>query len=656
MTTFINLSYLFLKTMQLRTIIRKIEGYDKKADFDLIRKAYQFAKKHHGTQRRSSGELFIQHPLSVAYILAEHKLGATTISAALLHDVVEDTEVIKEDIVSEFGEEIANIIEGVTKITKLREMSFEEYTAETVRKVILASIRDVRVIFIKLADKLHNMRTVGVFRQEKCERIAREVLNIYAPIAYKLGIASIKWELEDLAFKYLEPEVYKDLKRKLQQSQKEREIQIEKVKKTLREQLKGESIEADISGRPKHLYSIYKKMLRKDKPFSDIYDIAGIRIIVKYPKECYEVMGVVHSLWTPIPKEFDDYIATPKSNRYQSLHMVVIGPDKKPVEIQVRTQDMHQVAEDGIAAHWRYKGVAGDKKFDEKLNWMKQVMEWQKESENATEFMEMLHVDFFEREIFTFTPKGRVIELPTGATVLGFAYAVHSDVGDRTIAGKINGHFAPLRTTLKNGDKVEIVTAKNQRPSRSWLKIARTSRAQSRIKKYLRAVQNIPVKTIKQTGDVKKELEAWIIDVEGIINPEILIAKCCSPLPGEEIVGYATSNGKVTIHKHACSQLKKIKLGSRKKKVNVEWTANIGSLVEIKVDALNRVGLFAEILNTLVALHTTIKSANAQPRGQDNVECSFTMETTGLEHLQNIIERIKRIKNVKKVYVGNLLN
>ncbi|MBT4417248.1 bifunctional (p)ppGpp synthetase/guanosine-3',5'-bis(diphosphate) 3'-pyrophosphohydrolase [archaeon] len=642
--------------MQIKIVLKKIESYNKDADFDLVKKAYLFAKKHHGSQKRRSGELFIQHPLNVAYILAEHRLGPTTIAAALLHDVIEDTDVDKKEIVNEFGQEIANIIDGVTKITKLRKMSFEEYKAETVRKVILASTKDLRVIFIKLADKLHNMRTVGCFRQEKCERIAREVLDVYAPIAYKLGIASIKWELEDLAFKYLEPEIYRDLNKKLRKSQKQRDVEVVHIEEVLKKEMNDHKIKSRISGRSKHLYSIYKKMLRKDKPFSDIYDIVGLRIITESVKDCYEIMGIIHGLWTPVPKEFDDYIAMPKSNMYQSLHIVVIGPDKKPVEIQIRTKDMHRVAEDGVAAHWRYKGVHGDDKFDKKLSWMKQVMEWQQESKDAKEFMEMLHIDFFESEIFTFTPRGRVIELPKGATILDFAYAVHSDVGDKTIAAKVNGHFVPVRTMLKNGDKVEIITAKNQHPSRSWLKIARTSRAQSRIKKHLRSIQDIPVKTIRSDQSVKKELEAWIIEVDGILNPEIIVAKCCSPLPGEDITGYATSNGKVTIHKKKCGTLKKIKVGSRKKEAKVRWTNKIGSVVEIKVEAVNRTGLFAEILNTLVSLNTQIKSTSAHAIGKESVECTFAMETTGIEHLQDIIKRIKRIKDVKKVYVGNLVH
>jgi GTP diphosphokinase / guanosine-3',5'-bis(diphosphate) 3'-diphosphatase len=641
--------------MRIDTLIRKIKEYNDKPDTELIKKAYYFAKKHHGAQRRVSGELFIQHPLNVAYILAEHKMDCVTISSALLHDVVEDTDVTKKDIVTEFSKEIADIIEGVTKITKLREMSFEEYRAETVRKVILASTRDIRVIFIKLADKVHNMRTLSCFREEKCQRIAKEVMNIYAPIAYKLGIASIKWELEDLAFRYIEPEIYIDLENKVHQSQKLRQMEVDAIGNVLTKELEEHSIKGRVTGRPKHLYSIYKKMIKKDKPFEEIYDVLGLRIITEKVRDCYEIMGIVHGLWTPVPKEFDDYIAMPKSNMYQSLHLVVLGPNGKPVEIQIRTEEMHRIAEDGIAAHWKYKGVAGDRKFDEKLNWMKQVLEWQNDSEDAKEFMEMLNVDFFEDEIFTFTPRGRVIELPKGASVLDFAYMVHSDIGDKTIAAKINSKFVPLRTLLKNGDMIEIITSKNQKPSRDWLKIVRTSKAQSRIKKFIRSVEDIPVKSFGRVIEGKKELEEWIIDVQGVINPDINVAKCCSPLPGDKILGYSSPNGKVIIHKKNCKRLEKVKMGVRKKKVKVMWTDNIGSVIEIKVDALNRTGLFAEILNSLVAINVAIKSANAKSTGDETVECSFSLETAGLEHLQDLITRIKNIKDVKKVFIGSMV-
>ncbi len=639
--------------MRIDTLIRKVKEYDK-PDEELIKKAYYYAKKHHGAQRRVSGELFIQHPLNVAYILAQHRMDSVTISAALLHDVVEDTDISRENIIEEFGKDIADIIDGVTKITKLREMSFEEYRAETVRKVILASTRDIRVIFIKLADKVHNMRTLSCFREEKCQRIAKEVMNIYAPIAYKLGIASIKWELEDLAFRYLEPEIYMDLENKVKKSQKMRQMEVDAIKNVLTKELEEHNLKGRVTGRPKHLYSIYKKMIKKDKPFEEIYDVLGLRIITEKVRDCYEIMGLVHGLWMPVPKEFDDYIAMPKSNMYQSLHLVVVGPNGRPIEIQIRTEEMHHIAEDGIAAHWKYKGVSGDNKFDEKLNWMKQVLEWQNESKDAKEFMEMLNVDFFEDEIFTFTPKGRVIELPKGASVLDFAYAVHSDIGDKTIAGKINSKFVPLRTLLKNGDMIEIITSKNQKPSRDWLKIVRTSKAQSRIKKFIRSVEDIPVKSFGRVIEGKKELEEWIIDVEGVVNPDITVAKCCLPTPGEEIVGFASANGKVIVHNKECKRLAKVKIGVRKKKVKVRWTDNIGSIVEIKVDAVNRTGLFAEILNSLVAIQVTIKSANAKSTGDNTVECCFTFETAGLEHLQSLIKRVENIKDVKKVFIGSM--
>src|SRR3989344_3788419 len=496
--------------MQFSDLIKKLKAYEKKPDFPLIKRAYAFAEKAHEGQRRATGEAYIEHPLHVACILADLKLDDVTIAAALLHDVVEDTEFTQKDITNEFGKEIAQIVEGMTKIKTLKNLSREDYHAETIRKVILASIKDIRIILIKLADRLHNMRTIHVFREEKRQRIARDALEIYAPIAHKLGIASIKWELEDLAFEQLHPGIYTEIKNKIQQSQKEREKEIVKLIQNIEQEMKGAKIPWDISGRSKHIYSVYRKMQKKHKTFEEIYDLLALRIITDNVRHCYELLGIIHNVWTPIPKEFDDYIATPKSNFYQSLHTVVIGPTKRPIEIQIRTQEMHDIAEQGIAAHWKYKGHASEGNFDQKLKWMMEVNELQKDSEDAKEFLKMLHIDFFEDEIFTFTPKGKVIELPKSAGILDFAYAVHSDLGDKCIAAKVNGLFVPLRATLKNGDLVEIITAKNQHPSRDWLKIVKTSKAASKIKRYISVTQNIPVRRARKEEEAKKELEAWI--------------------------------------------------------------------------------------------------------------------------------------------------
>ena len=637
--------------MQLSDLIQRLRSYEKKPDITLVKRAYAFAEKAHAGQKRATGEEYIKHPLSVACILADLRLDDVTIAAALLHDVVEDTEFTQKDIIDHFGKEIAQIVEGMTKIKTLKKLSTEDYHAETIRKVILASIKDIRIILIKLADRLHNMRTIGVFREEKRQRIARDALDIYAPIAHKLGIASIKSELEDLSFQQLHPEIYTDIKNKIQQSQKEGDKEIKKIILVLEKELQGTKIRVDISGRSKHIYSIYKKMQKKLISFEELYDLVALRIITDNVRHCYELLGIIHNLWTPIPKEFDDYIATPKSNFYQSLHTVVIGPTKRPIEIQIRTQEMHDIAEQGIAAHWKYKGHGNDGEFDQKFKWMMEVNDLQKGSSDAKEFLKMLHIDFFEDEIFTFTPKGKVIELPKGAGVLDFAYSVHSDLGNTCIAAKINGLFVPLRATLKNGDMVEVITAKNQHPSRDWLKIVKTSKAASKIKHFISLTQAVPAQNFKREEETKKELEQWIIAVDSMNRPDILLSKCCKALPGDRITGLSRSASKVTIHKIGCTALQK---KEKDKRVTAHWVDTIGNIVELKVDAENRTGLFVEILNTLIALSSPIKHAHAKPLGDSFVECSFQLETSGLEHLQDVIKRIRRIHGVRNVFIGNI--
>ena len=612
--------------MNIDVLIKKIKEYNPVTDEVLIRKAYEYAERKHKGQKRESGEDYIHHPLNVAYILAGMNLDDDTIAAALLHDVLEDTGATIEELNKLFGVTIANLVDGVTKITELKKKNFEEYHAESIRKVIMASARDIRVILIKLADKLHNMRTLDSFREEKRKRIAKEIIDIYAPIAYKLGIASIKWELEDLSFKHLEPEIYKELEHKIARSMKEREKEIEKIRFVLEKTLEEHKLKGvKVFGRPKHIYSIYRKMQKKNKSFEEIYDLTALRIITHTVKECYEAIGIIHSTWKPIPNQFDDYIAMPKSNMYQSLHTAVIGPTGHPVEIQLRTEEMDKVAEEGVAAHWKYKGVKGDSEFDQKLSWLRQMLDWQKGSKDYKEFMEMLSIDFFEDEIFTFTPKGMVVPLPKGATVLDFAYAIHSNIGDRSSGAKVNGKFVPLRTVLKNGDQIDIITSKTQRPSRDWLKIVTTSKASSKIKQYIRQNESIPVKKLGTVIEGRKGIVDWIIDVEGLKKPKIRLAQCCSPIPGESIVGYSTRSERVIIHKSGCGTILKESATAGKKRVNAEWIDSEGALVEIKVDAVNRVGLFAEILNSIVSMQTQMKSAGAKPLNNIMVECWFTM-------------------------------
>lgn len=641
--------------MNIETLIKKVKEYNPDSNEKLIKEAYEYAEKKHKGQKRESGEDYITHPLNVAYILAELKLDDDTIAAALLHDVLEDTGSTLEELKKLFGPAIPSLVDGVTKITELKKKNFEEYHAESIRKVIMASAKDIRVIFIKLADKLHNMRTLNTFREEKRKRIAKEVMDVYAPIAYKLGLANLKSELEDLSFKYLETEVYKELEQKIAKSMKQREKEIERVRIALEKILKDNGINSlKIFGRPKHIYSIYKKMQKKNKTFEEIYDLAALRIITQTVKDCYEIIGIIHNTWKPIPNQFDDYIAIPKSNLYQSLHTAVIGPTGQPVEIQVRTDDMDSIAEEGIAAHWKYKGVKGDAKFDQKLSWLRQMLDWQKESKDYKEFMEMLQVDFFEDEIFTFTPKGMVVSLPKGSTILDFAYAIHSNIGDKATGAKVNGKFVPLRTMLKNGDQIEIITSKTQKPSRDWLKIVKTPKASSKIKQFISQHELIPVKRAGGVIEEKRDLAQWIIDVEGLKKPKIKIAQCCNPIPGESIIGYSTKSERVIIHRAGCGAILKKSATAGKKRVNAEWLDSEGTIIEIRVDAINRVGLFAEILNSIISLQTQMKSASAKPVTPTTVECRFTMESRGLQHLQSIITRIQNIQDVKKVYIGSM--
>lgn len=639
--------------MLISVLLDTIKKNNPKANTDLIKKAYEFAEKHHEGQLRESGEPYIQHPLHVAYILAELNLDEASIAAALLHDVVEDTKVPLSEIKKQFGEEIAGIVDGVTKITNMQMPDRETRGAENIRKVIMASARDIRVIFVKLADKLHNMRTLSSLREERRKRFAMEAMDVYAPIAYKLGLHSIKTELEDRAFEQIEPMVFKDIKEQLNKSMRQREKEIGRIKSVLIKELEKNNLEyAGVFGRPKHMYSIYKKMQKKGCCFENVYDQIALRVIVKTVKQCYEIIGIVHNLWKPIPEEFDDYIAMPKPNMYQSLHTAVMI-EGQPVEIQIRTGEMDKIAEGGIAAHWKYKGVQGDMKFDSKLDWLKQILQWQKGMRDSKEFMEMLHVDIFEDEIYAFTPRGDVISLPKGACIVDFAYAVHSTVGDRCVGGKVNGKFVPLRTELKNGDQIEILTSNAQKPSREWLKFVVTSKAKTKIRQKIKEIGGIPAKAPSHAVEQKRELEECIVSIEGVSMPKLKIAKCCRPLPGDPIEAIVTKSGRTMVHKSGCHNLKKY-VKSRKARKKASWIDVSGAIVEVKVEAYNRTGLFAEILNSLVSIQTQIKSAGAKPIHNDLVECSFTIESKGLQHMQDVVKRIKRIRDIKQVYIGEI--
>jgi len=458
------------------------------ADLTMLRAAFDFAEQAHRGQVRITGEPYISHPLAAGQILADLGIDPVAVAAAILHDVPEDTDNTLQDVEEKFGTEVAQLVDGVTKLSKFSTHTHEQQQAENIRKMFLAMADDIRVVLIKLADRLHNMRTLYALPSEKQERIARQTLEIYAPLAERLGIWSVKWELEDLAFKTLQPVAYKDLARMLDTRRKGRESFIHRAIETLRPTLKAAGIEAELSGRPKHLYSIHKKMQRKSADIGEIYDVYAIRILVDEIKDCYAALGVVHSLWRPIPNQFDDYIAVPKPNLYQSLHTAVIALDGQPLEIQIRTHTMHAVSEVGIAAHWRYKeGSRADREYDAKLAWLRQVMDWQRDVSDATEFVEGVKLDVFQDQVFVFTPKGEVKDLPAGATPLDFAYRIHTDVGHRCIGAKVNNRLVPLDYKLKNGDIVEIVTTKGDHgPSRDWMNLVRTSHAREKIRQWFK--------------------------------------------------------------------------------------------------------------------------------------------------------------------------
>ena len=464
-----------------------IRGAEERLDLELLALAFQYAREKHAGQKRRSGEDYITHCVEVAKILSEIHLDTVSVAASLLHDVVEDTGTPVEEIRREFGDEIAVIVDGLTKISRVELSSLAQRQVENYRKLLLSMARDARTILVKLADRLHNMRTLGHLPERKRQRIALETREIYAPLAHRLGMARVKWELEDLAFKFLEPEGYRELADKIAATRTEREEHIRRMVGPLSEELEGAGVEAEVTGRAKHLWSIYRKMQKRDKPFEEIYDVLAVRVIVDSVRECYHALGVIHNEWTPVTERFHDYIATPKSNLYRSLHTTIFGPGGRLYEIQIRTEEMHRTAEYGIAAHWRYKeGVRDADEVDEKLLWFRQVLEWQKDTREPEEFMEFLRIDLFQDEIFVFTPAGDVKQLPKGATPIDFAYAVHTEVGHQCAGAQVNGQIAPLSRELENGDTVKILTDDSRTPSRDWLGFVQTSRARHRIRQWIR--------------------------------------------------------------------------------------------------------------------------------------------------------------------------
>jgi guanosine-3',5'-bis(diphosphate) 3'-pyrophosphohydrolase len=703
----------------LATILEEVQKHRPNANVQLIERAHEAAVAAHEGQLRGSGEPYVTHPVAVAHYLATLQMDPETIAAALLHDVPEDTDITVAELEKRFGREVATLVDGVTKLSKFGSArSMEEQQAENIRKMFLAMAEDVRVVIIKLADRLHNMRTLQYLPEDKQQRIARQTMEIYAPLAHRLGMWQIKWELEDLAFKYLESDRYRQLVDMLADRRRVRESFVNKSIGILRKELGKVNIKADISGRPKHLYSIAKKMERKGAEFAEIYDLHAIRVLVDDVKDCYAALGVVHSLWRPIPGQFDDYIAMPKANMYQSLHTAVIGPEAKPLEVQIRTRTMHDVAEAGIAAHWRYKeGSRNDRRYDEKLAWVRQLMDWQREVSDPTEFVEGLKLDLFQDQVFVFTPKGDVKDLPRDATPLDFAYRIHTDVGHRTIGAKVNNRLVPLDYKLRNGDIVEVVTTKAAHgPSRDWLNIVRTSHAKEKIRAWFkhqqrdeniaqgrelldRELRRLAHETLSSIDAAKltdlaqkyryKELEDFYaaigygavspssvvskleihddvaimlpeeappaapstsgVKVKGVGDLLVRFAKCCSPIPGDEITGYVTRGKGVTVHRSNCPSV----LSERdiERLIDVEWeTASQQTYpITVRIDALDRPGLLNEITNVVAEHKVNIVAASVAVNADATATITATFTVTSLQQLAKILTRIERLRDITSV-------
>lgn len=638
-------------------------------------------------------------------------VDAVTIASALLHDVVEDTRISIEEIEKRFGQEIATLVDGVTKLSKLTGLSGEERQAENLRKMFLAMAKDVRVIFIKLADRLHNMRTLSYLPPDRQKIISKETLDIFAPLAHRLGMWRIKWELEDLSFKYLEPEKYREISRLVAKTRKEREEHIQEAISIIKSNLDSLGIKADIQGRPKHLYSIYMKMQRDNLTFDQIYDLLGIRVIVESTKDCYTVLGVIHSLWKPIPGRFKDYIAVPKSNMYQSLHTTVIGPRGEPLEIQIRTYEMHRIAEYGIAAHWKYKEGRTDQDFDIKLSWLRQLLEWQKDMQDAKEFVEQVKVDLFEDEVFVFTPKGDVVSLPKGSTPVDFAYRIHTEIGNRCVGAKVNGRIVPLDYKLNSGEIVEILTSKSATPSLDWLSFVATTSARNRIRQYFKRLQreenivrgretlekelkriqgDLPdkmkeldwaplleafdlkdpeelflavgngeitpqqiIQVLQKSGKEEKVLslpkreESTGVYVDGADNLLIRLARCCSPLPGDEIIGYISQGRGITVHRKECANVKNL---PKEKLIEVRWHAdNIHKFnARIDVYARDRVGLLKDVLTEISNLGSNVYDARAVVKN-GRVNIYIVLDVQNIHHCDAILRAIRGVKDVISV-------
>src|SRR5215470_15539381 len=713
--------------IRFEEILDKVQTYNPQTDEDLLRRAYVFSAREHKGQARRSGEPYLVHPLNVASILADLKADDLAIVVGLLHDVLEDTLTTKESIAKQFGTKVADLVDGLTKISKFSYVSREEEQAETFRKMILAMVSDLRVVLVKLADRLHNMRTLQYLPEAKRQEIARETMDIYAPIANRLGMGVVKSELEDLAFLYLEPSEYARVQREVDRNLKGAEKTIEQIRGELEKGLSDAGIAGEVVGRRKHYYSIWDKVRRRGVDLAQLYDVLAFRIVVGEARDCYAALGLVHQRWRPVPGRIKDYIAMPKPNFYQSLHTSVMSDKAQPFEVQIRTREMDLIAERGIAAHWKYKeGKLAPQQDDARLQWLRQLVEWQSDVSDPRQFMSSLKVDLYPDEVYTFTPKGEVFAFPRGATTVDFAYRVHTDVGHRCAGARVNGRLVPLKTTLSSGDIVEILTAPNQTPSRDWLSFVATSRARHKIRQFIHTQEKQQAvelgkrllerelkkykKTLKKLeaqGSIEKELGSWGFSkaddlyaavgygklaaraaLERFVDPEELarlegtkpesavsrvvrkilpfgspdivvvghndllasLAKCCSPVPGERILGYITRGRGVSVHSESCPNVRNL-LYDPGRQIEVAWAGEKSTTYAIELEFVSddRPGLLFDLTQAIAGEGSNIRRIEARADEGRRGYVSVSLETSDLKHLEKILAKLKAIRGVQEV-------
>lgn len=646
----------------MKELLDKIRQSNPNADLALVERAYAFAAEAHREHRRLSGDPYITHPFAVANILADLEQDPKTIAAALLHDVIEDAGVSREQLAELFGDEVAKLVAGVTKLSQLSFVSREERQAENFRKMFVAMGEDFRIIIIKLADRLHNMRTLQHLPPTKQSETALETREIFAPLAHRMGMWRLKWQLEDLSFQYLEPDKYELVKQKVAESRGNREDFITAFIEEIKAMLAAGKIKAEVNGRAKHFYSIYRKMEDQRIEFEEIYDLTAIRIICDSVKDCYNILGLVHDAWKPIPGRFRDYIAMQKSNGYQSLHTTVFSTSRRPVEVQIRTREMHRVAEYGVAAHWRYKEGTTDKVLDQKMAWLRQMIEWQSELKDARDFMEGLKIDLAAEEVFVFTPKGDVIGLPTGATSVDFAYRVHTEVGHRCAGARVNGRIVPLDYHLNNGDIVEVITGKKDNPSLGWLSFVKTTGARVKIKNWLKrqrgeAKLSAPPVIAEETkiippGPARRPSARAkaAVKVSGLENVLVRFSKCCHPIPGEKIIGQVTIGRGIAIHRYNCRNIVKSDIPAERR-VKVAWNAAADQLfpVEIEIEAFDRVGVFKDILTQVSETGTNVSAAKVTTKRGTSAIMRLIVDVKDLEHLARVASAVRLVADVYNV-------